>query len=117
ELKGVAIAARHQHGAAAPLLGAGRGGEEIVGLVAGTLGIGEAAGGDEFRNKRKLLDQIVVEFAAALIVGESLVAIGGRVKRVPADQHGAGALGAVKLHQAIGKAENGAGGPVAIAQD
>ena len=59
----------------------------------------------------------VVEFAAALIVGESLVAIGRRLKRVPADQHGAGALGAVKLHQAIGKAENGAGGPVAIAQD
>ena len=52
ELKGVAIAARHQHGAAAPLPGRGRSGEKIVRLVAGALGIGETAGSDEFGNER-----------------------------------------------------------------
>jgi hypothetical protein len=45
------------------------------------------------------------------------VAVSRRLKRVPADQHRARPLGAIKLQQAIGKAENGAGGPVAIAPD
>ena len=55
ELERVAIAAGHQHGTAAPLLGGGRGGEEIVGLVAGAPGVGKAAGGDEIRDERELL--------------------------------------------------------------
>jgi len=55
ELERVAIAAGHQHGATAPLLGGSGGGEEIVGLVAGALCIGKAAGGDEVRDERKLL--------------------------------------------------------------
>jgi hypothetical protein len=54
-----------------------------------------AAGSDEFGNERQLLDQIVVEFAAALIVGEGLVPISGRFKRIPTDQNGARPLGAV----------------------
>ena len=49
ELERVAVAARDQHGAAAPLFGRDRGGKEIVGLVAGAFGIRETAGGDEFR--------------------------------------------------------------------
>jgi hypothetical protein len=64
-----------------------------------------------------LLDQIIVEFAAALISGEGIVAIGRSLKRVPADQHRTRLLGPIKLQQAIGKAENGAGRVVAIAQN
>jgi hypothetical protein len=97
ELKRVTIAACHQCGAAAALFGACCGGEEIVGFVTRALGVGEAAGGDEFRNERKLLDQIVVEFPAALIIGEGVVSIGRRLKRVPADQHRARPLGAIEL--------------------
>ena len=89
QLEGIAIAARHQHGAAAPLPSARGSGEKIVCLVACALGIGETAGGDKFRNERKLLDQIVVEFAAALVVGERVVAVGRRFQRIPADEHAA----------------------------
>jgi hypothetical protein len=64
-----------------------------------------------------LLDQIVVEFAAALIAAEGVVAIGRRLKRVPADQHGARPFGAIELQQTVGKAENSASGTVAVAQD
>src|SRR5262245_18238755 len=46
ELKRVAIAACHQHRAAAALLGAGGRSKKIVGFIAGTLGIGETAGGN-----------------------------------------------------------------------
>jgi hypothetical protein len=93
----VAIAARYQDGAAAPLFSRCGGGEKIVGLIAGPLGIGEAAGGDEFRNQRKLLDEIVVEFPSALIIGEGIMPVGGGLQRVPADQDRARPLGAVEL--------------------
>jgi hypothetical protein len=100
----------------AALLG-GSGGEEIVGLIAGAFGIGEAAGRDEFRNQIELLDEIVVEFAAALIVGKGRVPVGLRLQRVPSDQHRSRLLAAVKLQQPIGKAENGAGRLVAVTPD
>ncbi len=56
-----------QRSAAAALLGGDRGGEEIIGLVARRLCVGEAAGGHEFRQRIELLEQSVVELAPALI--------------------------------------------------
>jgi hypothetical protein len=43
--------------------------------------------------------------------------VGRGLQRVPADQDRARPLGAVELQQTIGEAENGAGEPVAIAQN
>ena len=97
----------------APLLGGDGGGEKIVGLVARRLGVGEAAGRDELRQRVELLEQRVVEFAAALVGRELPVPVGRRVERVPADQHGARLLGLVEPQQKIGEAEDGAGGPAA----
>ena len=85
ELEGVAVTAGDEHGATASLLCQSRRGEKIVGLVAGTPGIGEPAGGDKFRNQFKLLDELVVEIAAALIRRKSLVPVGLRFERIPAD--------------------------------
>ena len=99
ELERVAVAAGDQHGTAAPLFGDSRRGEEIVGLETRALGVGKTAGGDEFRDQRELLDQIVVEFAAALIGGKCVMAIGRRLERVPADQHRARLFGALKPQQ------------------
>ena len=48
----------------------GGGGEEVVSLVPGFLGTGEAAGRDKFRQNLQLLDQFAVELAAALIGGK-----------------------------------------------
>ena len=117
ELKGIAVAARHDRGAAAPLLGRDGSGQEIVGLVAGRLGIGEAAGRDELRQDRQLLDDLVVELAPALIGRERLVPVGRRIERVPADQHRARLLGVVEPQQEIGEADDRAGRPVAVRAD
>ena len=70
QLKGVAVAAGNERAAAAPLFGCGRGREEIVGLIARAFGVGKTAGSDEVRNDGELLDQIVIEFAAALVRGK-----------------------------------------------
>ena len=67
ELEGVAVAARDERGAAAPLLGRDGRGEEVVGLVAGGLADDEAAGANEIRQHVELVDDLVVEFAAALV--------------------------------------------------
>jgi hypothetical protein len=61
---GVAIAAGDDHRAAKPLLPRCGGREEVIGLVARTLRLREAACGDEFRQGLQLLDQLVVELAA-----------------------------------------------------
>src|SRR5262245_8167457 len=87
ELERVAVAARHQHGAAAPLLGRDRGGEKIVGLVAGRLAVGEAARGHELRQQVELLDQRVIEVTPALIGRKLFVPIRRREK-FPAYQSG-----------------------------
>ena len=65
----------------------------------------------------KLLDELVIEVAATLICGKSLVPVGLRFERVPADQHRARLLGAIKLQQAIGETEDCARRPSAIAAD
>src|SRR5262249_36187085 len=117
QLKRVAVAAGDQRAAAAPLFGGYGGGKEIIGLVASRLGVGEAAGGDKFRQRIELLDQVVVEFPSALIGGKLVVAIRRRVERIPRDQHGARLFLAVEPQQNIGKAKDGAGRPVAAAHD
>ncbi len=66
---------------------------------------------------RELFDDVVVEFAAALIGSECYMPIGGLLVRIPADQHRARLLLAVEPQQQIGKAENSAGGPVALSAD
>ena len=68
---------------------ADRGGEKIVGLVAGAARIGEAAGRDEIGDDRELLDDVVVEFAAALIGRKGFVPVGFRFQSVPGDDDGA----------------------------
>ena len=117
ELEGVAIAAGDEHGATTSLLCHRRRGEKIVGLVAGAPRIGEAAGGDKFRNQFKLLDELVVEIAAALIGRKSLVPVGLRFERIPADQHRTRLLGAIELQQAIGETEDRTRRPPAIASN
>ena len=118
ELERVAVAARHERRAAAALLGGDRGRQEIVGLVAGRLCVGEAAGRDELRQRVELLEQRVVELAARSDrPGNALVPIGRRVKRVPADEHGARLLGLVEAQQDIGEADDGAGAFAAAPQN
>src|SRR5882724_3458473 len=117
ELKRVAVAARDEGLAAAPLLGGDRSGEEIVGFVAGRLGEPKAAGRDKLRQYVELLDDLVVELAAALIGREQLLAVGRRAERVPADQHGARPLGLVEAQQQIGKADDRAAATIAAAAD
>ena len=90
-----------------------RGCQEIVGLVARRLGVGEAAGGDELRQHVELLDQRVVELAAALVGGKAFVPIGRLVERVPGDQHRARLLRLIEPQQEVGEADDGAGGLVA----
>src|SRR5262249_40247732 len=63
--------------AAPPLFGRNRGGKEVVGFVPGSLGIRKTACGDKFRQHVKLLEQFVIEFAAALIGRELLVTVVG----------------------------------------
>ena len=109
KLERVAVAARDQDAAAAPLLGGGRGGEKIVRLVAGGLGVRKAACRDEVRQHLQLLDDGVVEFAPALIGRKRLVPIGRHLQRVPGDEHRARLLDAVEPQQEIREAENGAG--------
>jgi hypothetical protein len=103
--------------AGSPLFGSGRGRKEVVGLIARALRVGKAAGGDEVRNDGELLDQIVIELAAALIRGKLLVAIGRRFVSVPTDQHGARLFLAMKTQQQIGEAKDRAGRPVAVLAD
>src|SRR5262249_60333815 len=73
--------------------------------------------GEKFGNKLKLLDEVVVEVAAALIGRKSLVSVGFRFERIPADEHCARPLGAIELQQAIGETEDRARRPPAIAVD
>ena len=114
QLERVAIAAGDQHRAATTLFSRGRGGEKIVGLVTGLLGIGEAAGGDELRDNGELFNDLVIEFAAALISRKCFMAVGRLLVGVPADQHGARPFLAVEPQQQVGETENGAGRPVAL---
>src|SRR5262249_28091913 len=116
ELECVAVAARDQDGAAPPLFGRDRGGKEVVGLVPSHLGIRKAACGDEFRQHVKLLEQFVIEFAAALIGRELLVTIGRRVHIIPTDEHGARLLRPVELEQKVRKAKDGTRRPASASQ-
>ena len=116
ELECIAVAARDEDGAAPPLFGRDRGGKEVVGFVPGRLGIRKTACGDEFGQHVKLLEQFVIEFAAALIGRELLVTIGRRVQRVPTDEYSARLLHPVELQQKIRKAKDGTRRPASASQ-
>src|SRR3954452_17575358 len=73
QLERIAVAGGDKRSSFAPGFGRG-GGEEVVSLVPGFLGTGEAAGRDKFREDFQLLDQFVVELAAAFIGGERSLA-------------------------------------------
>ena len=111
QLIGVTIPARHQHGAAALALGSGRR-QKIVGLVTGSLRVGEPTGGDELRKDVELIDQLVIELTSRLIALKRAVAVGRLVQRVPTDQHRAWPLGFVKAEKKIGESDDGAATPV-----
>jgi hypothetical protein len=67
QLKGVAVSAGVQHQTSGALLAGDCCGEKIVGLVAWRLGDREAAGGDEVRKNRQLLDEVGIEVATTLV--------------------------------------------------
>jgi hypothetical protein len=94
-----------------------RGSEEIVGLVARRLGEGKAARRHELRQDIELLDQFVIEIAAALIPREQLLPVGRAAERVPADQHGARPLAVVEPDQEIGETDDRPAALVAGAAD
>jgi hypothetical protein len=105
-----------QHGAAPPLFGRNCGGKEVVGFVPRRLRIHKTACGDKFGQHVKLLEQFIIELAAALIGGELLVTVGRRVQRVPTHEHGARLLRPVELQQEIRKAKDRAGRPAPASQ-
>ena len=84
ELERIAVGGRHEHRAGPRLR---RGSEEVVGLVARRLRRLEPERLDERRQEVELLEDRVLEDAARLVGGQRLVPVGGRVERVPADEH------------------------------
>ncbi len=117
ELVGIAVAARNERMAAAPLLRRGCRCEEIVGLVTRRLGIGEAAGRDQFRQDVELLDQLLVELPAALIGRKQFLAVGRRAEGVPADQHRARPLAGIEVQQKVAEPDDCAAAAIALAAD
>ena len=79
KLKCVTVPARNEDSAPSPFFFGGSGGEKIIRLEARRFRILEAAGGNNFRQHLKLLEQGIVKLASALIGGEFLMPIGGDV--------------------------------------
>ena len=117
KLEHVAIAACDEHRATPARFSGDRGGDEIVGLVTGCLDSRKAAGSHESRQDVELLEQIVVEFASALIGRKLLVTIGRHVQSIPTDEHRARLLLAVEPQQEIRETEDRTGGSAATPQD
>ena len=67
ELKGISIATRHHRGAAGAFLSSNRSGEKVIRLEPWSFGVCKPAGGDKFRQRSQLLDQILGELSPALI--------------------------------------------------
>src|SRR5205085_1171684 len=88
ELEQIAVRRRDDDAAALFLFHRDGCAEEVVCLVPGRLRRREPERAHELRQEPELLEQLVVELAPALIVGERLVPVRRRVERVPADQHG-----------------------------
>ena len=105
ELKRVAVAARYDRRTTAPVFLRDRRRQKIVCLIAWRLRIGEPACRDELRQDVELIHQLGVKVATALVAFERPVAVGRRVERVPADQHGSRLLLLVEPQQEIRETE------------
>jgi hypothetical protein len=87
ELKSIGVTGCHESCSAASLfIGYGRR-QEIVSFVSRTLGIEEAARGNELRQHLKLFEQLGVKLTSALILRERTVTVSWNVQRVPGNQH------------------------------
>ena len=73
--------------------------EEVVGLVSRRLPDRESERLGQHRQDLQLLENPVLELTAGLVGRELLVAVGGRLERVPPDQHRVGLLGIPEAHQ------------------
>jgi hypothetical protein len=91
ELEEVAVGGGDERLAAARLLGCDRCAEEVVGLEAPGLRVREPECLDELGQQLQLLEERLLEDAAALVGLERLVPVGGDLVRVPADEDGAAA--------------------------
>ena len=82
-------------------------GQEVVGLVAGFLRVGESHRRDEARQEIELLEKLVVEHPATLVGVKSLVAVGRDVEGVPRDEHGSRLFIAPEAHEHVAEADQG----------
>jgi len=95
-LKGVAIAARHQHTSFASPLCGDRRSKKVIGFVTRCLGVGKPAGCDEVRESVQLFEQRIVEVPSALISRKLPMPVSQDIECVPGDEHGARAFGLIE---------------------
>ena len=105
ELERVAVGRDDECLAAALLLLARRGCEEVVGFVAGSLRRGEAECANELREQVELLQEVVVEHTTRLVRVEQLMPVRRRIERIPADEHCTRSLRVPEPHDEVGEAE------------
>ena len=103
ELERVAVGGRDEH-LARPRVR--RGGEEVVGLVAGALPDREAERLRERGHQRELLEQRLLEDATGLVRLVRLVAVRRDLERVPADEHGRGPLRLPEAREHVREADD-----------
>jgi hypothetical protein len=87
--------------------------QEIIGLIAGRLGICKAASGEEVGQDVQLVDEFGIELPAALVVGKRAVAIRRLIQRIPSHQYRPRTLGLLEAQQKIGEPHDRAATPVA----
>src|SRR4029077_17150687 len=91
--------------------------EEVVRLVAGCLGRGEPERLHELREQGELLEELVVELAAALVALEGLMPVSRNLERVPAHEHGAWLLAVPQTQQEVREADDRVRRPAVGAPD
>src|SRR5206468_10741866 len=113
ELKGIAITACDDDGAAAPLLCGNRGGKKVVSLVTRRLGVGKSAGAYQLGQVIKLFEQLAVDCATTLIVRQEPMTVCRRLNRIPADEHRSRLLACIETQEIIRETDHGAAASVA----
>ena len=96
--------------AAALLLVGDRGREEVVRLVPGLLRGREAHRADELWEQLELLEDLGVEHAAALVLGEGFEPVGRLSDTVPADERCARLLRLPEADEEVREADDRSGG-------